>query len=65
MSTHYTAAGGMPLAFTQEDFLVYNVIKIYHKKLMQILSRNLLWAKEGNKMREIKGFRDFSRNQSG
>ena len=23
MSTHYTA-GGMPLAFTQEDFLVYN-----------------------------------------
>ena len=27
MSTHYTA-GGMPLAFTQEDFLVSNIILV-------------------------------------
>ena len=33
MSTHYTA-GGMPLAFTQEDFLV-----MFHFKL-KVVARN-------------------------
>ena len=29
MSTHYTA-GGVPLAFTQEDFLVYLCFQLYY-----------------------------------
>ena len=43
MSTYYTA-GGMPLAFTQEDFLVDSIVEKFGSRLQRTVSNVPAWT---------------------
>ena len=59
MSTHYTA-GGMPLAFTQEDFLVFRYVHTATTTTTAIAKETLIQCHHGMNVRGMKFFKIFS-----